>query len=74
MVLVHNDTVGDMNLEVFYTEDHKFKVVVKLISDPTKFREELIQSNYEPRFGIDISDMDNILVTAEKLAIELESS
>lgn len=53
----------------YLSDKHKFKVTV---SRDGKSYHELFSAQYEPRFGMDVSDMNESMATAERLAKKIE--
>jgi len=56
-------------LEIFY-EGHRYRVVVT--HDDGRQLERVVRASWEPRFGIDVSDKNDIIVAAEEMCAELE--
>lgn len=72
-VLVHTDIVGDFKLDAYYVSDHSYLVEVTNIPSGTILAKSFV-AFYEPRFGVDMVDMDNILAAAEEMCAAYESS
>lgn len=69
---VMEDTTDKFHLVVNYVTNHTFVVEVRALdTDEVLMRE--IGANFEPRFGVDVLDMENILRTAEDLCLFYES-
>ena len=70
-----DDTVGDFQLVVFYAEHEgtdQYHVVVK--HKDGAVRTGWVSCGWEPRFGIDVADMHEINVMAERFCVEIENS
>jgi len=68
--LMREQTVDGMALQIFYhAESHTFTVSV---ADGDKVKTESFHANYEPTFGMDVSDMDIAYTLAEQLAVQLD--
>lgn len=66
------DTVGDYKLQVKYEYPNFIVEVIHLPSNEVMARP--VVANFEPRFGIDVVDMDNIMAVAEELCIQHENN
>ena len=64
------DKVGIRAKCEYLSDKHKFKVTV---SREGKAYHELFSAQYEPRFGMDVSDMNESMVIAERLAKKIEA-
>lgn len=66
------DTVGDYKLQVKYEHPNFIVEVIHLPSNEVLMRP--VRSEFEPLFGIDVVDMDNIMATAEELCTQHENN
>lgn len=71
--LIRTAEAPPYTLHVYYVDEDgaepRFRVV---ISTATDRRERFVPCSYEPRFGIDMADMNEIDVAAEDLIAEME--
>lgn len=59
------DVVGDFKLRVKYETPYYIVEVIHIPSGEILMRP--VQSSFEPLWGIDVVDMDNIMIAAEEL-------
>lgn len=73
--LIRVGSAPPYRLEVYYVDGDdaglRFRVV---IVSPTDRRERFVPCSYEPRFGIDMADMNDIDVAAEDMIAEIEGT
>lgn len=69
---VWEEEVGNYTGIAYYVSDHTFLVEVTT-RDTGEVLAKSFPAFYEPRFGVDVADMDNIMQAAESLCIAHES-
>lgn len=69
---VFEDTSGNYKVNAYYVSNHTFLVEVTAISSG-EILAKSFTAFYEPRFGVDQADMQNILEAAEALCVAHES-
>lgn len=71
-MLVETLNAPPIRADIFYEEDGRYRIVVYHEDRPLEHLTAFVASTFEPRFGIDASDMEMIKAEAEKLALEIE--
>jgi hypothetical protein len=56
---------------VYELEANRFRVTVQ--HEDGRARERFLQAGWEPRFGIDVADQDEINKAAEEMCVEMET-
>lgn len=69
---VMQDISGDFQLTAYYVSNHTYLVEVMNINTK-EILAKTFPALWEPRFGVDHEDMNNILMTAEELCTRHES-
>lgn len=68
---MHTATVPPFTLEVFYEYGHhRYRVAIRQDGEVKAI--DYVRATYEPQFGIDAADMDEINARAEDLCVMLE--